>query len=415
MFGNYLKIAVKVLLRRKFFTFVSLFGIAFTLMVLIVIAALMQHANSNGKPEIHSDRCLHITKMSLVHSEKGNEARSSPGYKFLDRHIRNLEGVENYTIYSQFSTVVAYVDNRKLELSLKRTDGRFWEIMDFEFIEGRPLTREDEATGRHAAVINKATRDRYFNGESAVGKSLEADGQTYEVVGVVENVAIYRMAPYSDVWVPISSAKSSNYRHQLLSGFNATLLARKKSDFPIIKKSLASELDKLELDDPEAYNRAFAFADTKLEMVARSLTMSRKESAGLEKFAGIMILLMLLFMLLPCVNLINLNMSRIMERYSEIGVRKAFGATSGELAAQFLVENLTLTILGSLFGLLFAHVILRMATVSGIIPYADLNVNPSVFFQAMALAGLFGILSGVYPAWRMSRQHPVTALKGGAQ
>jgi len=414
MFRNYLKIAIKVLLRRKFFTFVSLFGIAFTLMVLIVITALAQHANSNGKPEIHSKRSLHITRLTLRHSNNSNEWNSSPGYKFLDRHIRDLPGLENYTIYSQFNTVAAYVGGRKLELSLKRTDGRYWEVMAFEFLEGRPLSREDEALGRHVAVINEATRDQYFNGENAVGKTLEADGQTFQVVGVVKNVPIYRMAPFSDIWVPISSAKSSNYRHQLGGGFNAILLAVSASAFPTIKRAFADELGKVEFTDPKRYDTAIAFADTKLEMISRSIVLSEEEGAGVEKFAGLLILFMLLFMLLPGVNLINLNMSRIMERYTEIGVRKAFGATSHGLTTQFLLENLVLTVLGGFVGLVLAHIALRITTASGVIPYANLNVNLSVFVYAMILAGIFGVLSGVYPAWRMSRQHPVAALKGGS-
>ena len=78
-----------------------------------------------------------------------------------------------------------------------------------------------------------------------------------------------------------------------------------------------------------------------------------------------------LFMLLPAVNLINLNTSRILERASEIGVRKAFGASSRTLVGQFIVENLVLTLVGAAVGFVLAGWLLQAAsTRSGLIEYA---------------------------------------------
>ena len=68
------------------------------------------------------------------------------------------------------------------------------------------------------------------------------------------------------------------------------------------------------------------------------------------KLVGFLVMLALLFLLIPTVNLVNINISRIMERASEIGVRKAFGAPARTLVGQFLVENLLLTFVGGLSG-----------------------------------------------------------------
>jgi len=115
------------------------------------------------------------------------------------------------------------------------------------------------------------------------------------------------------------------------------------------------------------------------------------------------------------VNLINLNMSRIMERASEIGVRKAFGASSRSLVGQFIVENLVLTLIGGAAGFALSGLVLRALTASGLVPYARFALNYRVFAYGLGLALFFGLLSGVYPAWRMSRLHPVQALKGAAK
>jgi putative ABC transport system permease protein len=121
---------------------------------------------------------------------------------------------------------------------------------------------------------------------------------------------------------------------------------------------------------------------------------------------------MLLFMLLPTLNLVNINLSRILDRASEIGVRKAFGASSRTLVGQFVVEYLVLTLLGALLGLLLAVPVLAALNESGLLPYARLGLNFRVFLYGLALAVFFGVLSGVYPAWRMSKLHPVQALRG---
>jgi putative ABC transport system permease protein len=123
----------------------------------------------------------------------------------------------------------------------------------------------------------------------------------------------------------------------------------------------------------------------------------------------------ILFMLLPAVNLMNLNTSRIMERASEIGVRKAFGASSRVLVGQFVIENVVLTLVGAAVGFVIAAWLLHTINASGFIQYATLQLNYRIFAWGVLFAVVFGLLSGVYPAWRMSRLHPVQALKGASR
>jgi putative ABC transport system permease protein len=101
-----------------------------------------------------------------------------------------------------------------------------------------------------------------------------------------------------------------------------------------------------------------------------------------------------------------------MERRSEIGVRKAFGATSTQLAAQLAVENVLLCLVGGLIGLAAAAAVLWWIESINLIPYLKVSINLAVFGYGMLIACVFGLLSGVIPAWKMSRLDPVHALKG---
>ena len=126
----------------------------------------------------------------------------------------------------------------------------------------------------------------------------------------------------------------------------------------------------------------------------------------------VLLLFMVLFMVLPTVNLVNINLSRILDRSSEIGVRKAFGASSRTLVGQFVIENVVLTLIGAGIGLALASAVLAAINASGAIPYADLHLNFRVFLYGLVIALFFGLFSGVYPAWRMSKLPPVQALRG---
>jgi putative ABC transport system permease protein len=203
----------------------------------------------------------------------------------------------------------------------------------------------------------------------------------------------------------------------------ALFLAGRPSDFAAIKEEFRARMKRVEIPDSH-FERMVAVPETRAERTASLFEIGPKRGIiGTDddgrthqgRFWTALGLLALLFMLLPTVNLVNLNVSRIMERASEIGVRKAFGATARTLVGQFIVENVALTLIGGFLGFVLAAFVLRGLTASGLVPYAHFEINVRVFLWGLALAVVFGVVSGVYPAWRMSRLNPVDALGGGAR
>ncbi|MFC7666503.1 ABC transporter permease [Hymenobacter humi] len=172
---------------------------------------------------------------------------------------------------------------------------------------------------------------------------------------------------------------------------------------------------RVEVPDPKAVKKLSAHADPALASITRQLTNHvTTEDDGMGVFLLGCTVLGLLFMLLPALNLVNLNVTRILERSSEIGVRKAFGASGGALVGQFLVENLVLAGVGGLLGLGLAAGALYLLNGSHFIAYSHFGLNWWAFGWGMGLAVVFGLMSGVYPAWKMSRLHPMDALRGSS-
>jgi putative ABC transport system permease protein len=419
MLKNYLKIAFKVFLRRKFFTFISLFAISFTLVVLMVAVAFLDHIFGKQSPENKQERTLGV--YSLLMTGHNGRWGTAGGYRFFDRHTRNLPGVEKMSLLTEPERVYSYKNGEKIESYIKRADGAFWEILEFNFLEGAPYTDDDEKNENYVAVINDATRRKFFGDEPAVGKTIEVDGQRFRVVGVVANVPYLREVPFADIWAPISTTKTRTYRDELMGNFIAIYLARSSADFPAIKEEFQARLKQVEFPDPKRWNQMSGAIETRFEHFARTASNgplrigNHLGGSPSNRLIAAIIIAMVLFMLLPTINLININVSRIMERASEIGVRKAFGASSWTLVGQFIVENVMLTLFGGVIGFALSRFALQFITGSGWFPYAEFHLNHRIFLGGFILAVFFGLMSGVYPAWKMSRLHPVQALKGVMQ
>jgi putative ABC transport system permease protein len=413
MLTNYLKVALKVLGRRKFFTFISLFGITLTLAVLMVATAILDNAFAAHQPESRFDRVIG-TYVIGIYGQFGGTT-SSPGYRFVDKYVRGLAKAEATSIFTGSSAMVMYHDRRKLETHLRRTDGEYWRILDFKFLEGGPFTEVDNQNVNYVAVITDDMRERLYGpNASALGKTFVLDGQRFRVVGVVPAVPITRRVGFSEIWAPIRTMKGE-YQKSMIGNFSAIVLARSASDFDELRNEFQQRLTHFEFDDPKTQNRVVAGLDTLFEAAARNIVGNQTDVDRPMMLRLVLILVALLFITLPTVNLVSINLSRILERASEIGVRKAFGASSRTLVGQFVMENVVLTVIGGAVAFLVATWVVSLISEAQFIPYATFTVNPRVFGYGILLAAFFGIISGVYPAWRMSRMHPVNALKGGAQ
>lgn len=410
MLKNYFKIAIAVLKRRKFFTFISLFGISFSLTIIMVLTAFSDHVVDASYPDAHRDRNLYVSMMRLTGEKHGFRQNGPPSFYFLDHYVKKMKTPEKVAICSFHKPSNTYINNKKLVIDQKFTDDAFWEVLDFRFLEGKPYTAQQISNAEKVTVISENLRKKYFgDAPSVVGRYLETDNIRYRVAGVVKSVPITQFLAYGDMYVPHTLAKKDPLDKGLNGEYFGIMQGSSASSVPAMAAEYDDIIRRLPVDTSR-YDKISSRADHYVAGYTR-LFMGDQEDSGINTLLLYTGLVLLFFLLLPTLNLVNINISRIMERSSEIAVRKAFGASSGTLALQFIVENLILTVIGGLIGIILSVIILTAWNNAGLIEDVHLYLNVKVLAISLAVCLLFGLMSGVYPAWRMSRLHVVTALK----
>ena len=405
-------------MRRKFFTFISLFGVSFTLMILLVVMAMFDHLVGAGTPARRIDRMLFMNV--IRHQMVGGHGwmNMPASIHFVDDYVRKMKTPEKVGITTTTSNATAFTKSKLLALDMTYTDGDFWQIMDFDFVGGRAFTKEEVKSAQQVCVINEATARNYFGTADVVGRTIEIDLKRYRVAGVVRNVSAAQIYAYADVWVPYTLSPQFYKDNRLNGEFLVVMLAPSAQALPVMREEYQQMVKRVEIPNPKEVQAIFSYADPILASFTRALLNHQDQTVDDDNLAAFYLMiggLALLFMLLPALNLVNLNVTRILERSGEIGVRKAFGAAGRDLVGQFLVENVVLALVGGLLGLGLAAGALALVNEAHPVAYAHFTLSWWVFGWGMVLTLLFGLMSGVYPAWKMSRLNPVAALRGGGE
>jgi len=424
MLRNYLKITFAVLMRRKFLTFVNLFGAALTVTVLVVAYALFDSFVNPPGAQHRQSQILTFSSL-MLDGRPVSFLTTAPGFKLYENYVAPLTTPDKTSFTLEPFETSSYVGGRKITSQLRVTDAAYWDILDFELIEGRLLAADDVDQGRFVAVINEATANTWFPGESALGKSIVANTESYEVVGVVANEPVTSVLAYADIWTPLTTNPIYYNDWTNLNG-QVMLYVEDTSRHAAVREELRQAIEDFDIpENPGIYQRVAARAWTPLETLATGLIGAITPSPGFDfdrvadgylvsrvpEFLAVAGAVMLLFMSLPAINMANLNIGRILERAPEIGLRKAAGASRRVLASQFIFENVVLSALGGLLALALAPLLLGLLN-DTLVTYGRLSLNGPVFAAAFVFVLVFGVLSGAYPAWQMARLEPAVALRG---
>ena len=444
MIKNYLILALKVLRRRPFYTFISLFGISFTLMILMLITSMGDALFGANQPVTDLNKLVYnpflerytefydttwtvdtipmdngeIRLDSAYTVEPNGNMNNSSGpmsYHFLTENMSDFDDVAAQTFFSDASHIDAFLDGRKVTLSTYYTDAGYWDVFDFVFLHGYAYGPDDVEQGNKVAVITERASENYFGevSEAVIGREMVLGDEKFRVAGIVERPLKDDHTVSGDVFLPVTTTDSRQLASTELPGpFQAVYKATSPGKRESIKNQIGFFAENYQMPAEETDFKSIRFfPGTSLELFAGETVRERDyDKAKLMLFIP-MVVLLILFLALPLLNLINLNVSRVFERKSEIAVRKAFGADSRDILYQFIFENLVLTFIGGAIGFVFAYLIIRYVNANDLLGIARLAFSFEIFLYFLLVILLFGLLSGLLPAYRMSRTNIGTALR----
>lgn len=429
MIKQYFKQALAQLRQQPLLTTISVLGTALTICLIMVVVMQQQIKTTPFAPESNRNRLLHVKQMSTSNKNWSDDGSSnSPmGLQTAKGCFEGLTTAEEVSIYTIPETMqVALPRGVRTGIDALETDGAFWRIFDFSFIDGKPYSDAEVKSGLPVAVITESVARLLFGTSHQVsGKEILVNDAVYRISGVVKDVSSMASTAYAQIWVPYSSTHitggDNTWCDGIMGVMRVVILARSSSDFEAIR----AECERRRLAYNAGLGDYFVFYRGQPD---DQLTMSQHKWANVQPdmaaYFRQQVIIFLILLLVPAINLSSMTHSRLRQRVAEIGVRRSFGATRGGVMGQIVAENLVLTLMAGVVGLLFCLII---SYCWGGTLFADsrlmyLNTAPviewkmlfkfSTFIYALLFCLALNLLSSGWPAWRASRMSIINALSG---
>ena len=415
--------AFTILKQNPLLSTISILGTAFAITMIMAIVITWQTKYADLEPEVNRSRCLYFSAMHVQGKEnKDWNNFGKPSAAFMKECIQPLPEVEACTAFSTADVaLVSLTDgNNRLKVDAMSTDPDFWKIFKLQFLDGKSFTEAERGGDMQSVVISASVARKLFGTTEAAGRQMLLNREVVRIIGVVKDVSVTAKDAYAQVWSMYHSNELNVTGWWSYNG-NRTIavLARTPDDFPAIKqgvekrvKDVNAGLEQRQIDIMEQPDNIVAHVNHVWSNIGPNLPMFYLQY-GIALF---------IILLVPSLNLCGLSNSRMQQRVSELGVRKAFGATDGTLVRQILNENLVLTLIGGVVGLIFSYLaVYAMRTwlftnSDNIGTAGDFSLSmgalfsPAVFVLAFVFCLLINLLSAGLPAWLATRRTIVDSL-----
>ncbi|MBJ55503.1 MAG: hypothetical protein CMQ46_09605 [Gammaproteobacteria bacterium] len=417
MFQNYPIAAFRNLRKQPGFTAIKVLSLSLGLICSILVLMHVQYTSSYDK---HFSNWQNIYRVvSSLTTSAGNQRLVSGWIAegIYSPLLQDYGQIEKAAKISNTSGLFAYRDVSATNEYLW-VDPEFLEIFSFDFIQG---TSETALTDPNTIVLTQSTARKYFGSEDPMGKVLTLDGLVdLRVTGVISDLP---PNTHIDIQVMIGSPTGRQMIGETFmnspawAGYNGTMLYVVIPD-PASVESMRNDLANfIERNVPDVQRDFVMRLDTALDLEPLAdIHLSPRQGFAVADYSrtlvlGGLITFAVLILLSSCINFGNLSLAQMQQRGKEIGVRKTLGATRKDLLTQFLVESLLLTVLAFIVALpiIFFAIGPYTALTDTAFTFGDMFLSSQILL-IMLFVLLVGLLSGLVPAWRMSRLAPVASI-----
>jgi macrolide transport system ATP-binding/permease protein len=406
------RFGIRMLVKQPGFTLIAILTLGLGIGANSAIFSLVNTVALRPLPIADPSRVFEVTPL-----QKGETFGnfSYPNYKDFRDKNQVLEGLAAY----RFVPLSLSQNDRNDRMWGYLVSGNYFDMLGVTAYLGRMFTQaEDRVAGEHPIVVlSYGCWQRRFGGNaSVIGRSVQINNHAYTVVGVAPPAFRGTALLFTpEIYAPITMAKQiepgSNWLDSRGSGTLMAIGRLKRDASPAqAEASLNSLAVQLGREFP-------GIETTQFHLSPPGLIVPALRNAVLG-FAGVLILIVGLVLVVACTNLANLLLARAAQRRREIAVRLSLGASRPRIIRQLLTESLMLAAGGGVFGWVIAVQIVRL--VQAFKPPVDfslsldLAVDWRVLIFTMAISVLTGVLFGLIPAWQATKPDLIGALKEDA-
>ena len=404
---NTIRIALVALRLNKMRSFLTMLGIIIGIASVIVMVSV----SSGSKAEIEraidqlGSNMLSIRPGAQAFGRRGGSGSADP---ITEKHIVRLK--EKFDFIDGISgriggnAAVVY-GNKNWTTSVDGIHADYIAVRAWVIEEGRNFTDREVKSGGKVAIVGQDIIDELFGGSSPLGAKIRIKNVPFTVIGTLQAKGDSTFGrSYDDIiFIPISTSRmrisgrsSRGVPDQVGSIY---LTVNVGYDIKYAEEDLAELMRELRKIAPGAQDD-FAVANFSEFIRARNETSA---TLGLLLAATAAIAL-----LVGGIGIMNIMLVSVTERTREIGLRLAVGARQGDILMQFLVEAVTLCLIGSLFGVAIG---VGSGELIGHFSEIPVALNIPIIFIAIGSAAFVGIFFGFYPAQKASRLNPIDALR----
>jgi putative ABC transport system permease protein len=439
-----LDIAVEAIKRNKLRSLLTSMGIIFGVASVIAMLAI----GSGAQQEILANMQLLGTNNVIIQpvmeqsegdvndeeDELQSQRRFSPGLTLED-----LRSIQRQIPHIQAVSPEIIFDTQFIRSGLMRSgklvgvNSNYFDINNFNFISGSNFAPLHFNEAMPVAIIGYGVRSRFFPGEEPIGKKIKAGDVWYTVVGVlqerqlsssqIENLGIrnYNM----DIFVPAESVLLRYQNRSVVtnrdvleaqaqssdSGGNSSSESQRGRNYHQLDRAIVKVTDNnYSISIAEIISRMLERRHNEVidfEIIVPELLLQQEQRTR-RIFNIVLASIASISLLVGGIGIMNIMLASVIERYREIGVRRAVGAKQQDIQLQFLTEALAISITGGFAGIIlgigFSYLIEVTAGIISIVTFGSIVIS-------FGVATAIGVIFGYFPAKRAAEQEPVVALR----
>ena len=413
-----IKQAWNLMKQNKLFTGIYVAGTGLAIAMTMTVFIVLYVKFAPVYPEYNRDRTLVMKYMTRTNKDKKPGDRSSGIAYSMKEMLSNCPHLDKIGVTTKigegFTVTVPQTQATKGVVSIL-TDNGFWEVFTFQFLGGRAFTEAEVKSDMSVVILSESMARTLTGSADAVGKRVLVNGKEHQVCGVVKDPSTITPVTSADIYLPLSSFPGGMRDRGLLGSLQLYMTSTHSSDNEALRAEVKDVVNRYNQEDKKYDWNIREQPDEYWKSTFRS-----GEDPDMKELAKGFLYILLALLFIPALNLSGMISSRMNRRMAEFGVRKSYGATNMQIIGQVLGENLLLTCVGGILGILFSYCIVLMANewimyifegMQNFTPNAapvaftfEMLFNPTIFILVLGLCVVLNLISALIPTvWALRR------------